>query len=569
MTVLPNAPIDPATGLQVPTIAVATDGGVSVITDSGAVYDITYTSLNLMSHVTFRDDGSLVYISDSGSLGRYVHVDHNLPTADNAKGVAGNNGSADSEFYYSNTSNYTGRSLFLPNGTLGLIANNDFANNKGLTRIAPNRVTPTEGMNAWVTSSYNTGWMQGDIKGAWLSDTDTTSVTDTNLIVNGDFSNGTTGWTAAGCSISVVNGAMRITDTDGSIAYVTQRPTLEIGKTYVIQADIVTDNMTGNMILNVGTSDGSGQTGNQTLTATGSYSFTFTATIAQPYVNFRNTAAVAGDYWDVDNVTLSLAVKDRSVNANGLQVFGTITKTAVETGADLVGYSGFSASNYLQQPYNAGLDFGTGDFSVMGWVNVASANNEQFIKRIDPTNSGNGFMIVTDSGGEVSFYRIISGSSARLWEGSDISGDGWLFIAASRSSGLFSFYENGSLVNTSADTTDYTNTSANLYIGTNESQSASCSGSMALLRISATAPTAAQIAKIYEDEKFLFQENAGATLYGTSDAVTALAHDDATDLLHVGTSQGRSVFQGLRRVDNTTDAITAAISASNNLVAEE
>jgi hypothetical protein len=48
-----------------------------------------------------------------------------------------------------------------------------------------------------------------------------------------------------------------------------------------------------------------------------------------------------------------------------------------------------------------------------------------------------------------------------------------------------------------------------------------------------------------------------------------LAHDDTTDLLHVGTSAGRSVFQGLRRVDNTTDAITAAISASNNLVVEE
>jgi hypothetical protein len=42
MTVLPDAPIDPATGLPVPTIAVATDGGVSVITDSGAVYDLTY-----------------------------------------------------------------------------------------------------------------------------------------------------------------------------------------------------------------------------------------------------------------------------------------------------------------------------------------------------------------------------------------------------------------------------------------------------------------------------------------------------------------------------------------------
>ena len=74
---------------------------------------------------------------------------------------------------------------------------------------------------------------------------------------------------------------------------------------------------------------------------------------------------------------------------------------------------------------------------------------------------------------------------------------------------------------------------------------------------------------MYEDEKVLFQENAKATLYGSSDAVTALAYDDDTDLLHAGTSAGRSVFQGLRRVDNTTDAVGAAISASNGLVAED
>ena len=94
-------------------------------------------------------------------------------------------------------------------------------------------------------------------------------------------------------------------------------------------------------------------------------------------------------------------------------------------------------------------------------------------------------------------------------------------------------------------------------------------GNHALQRLSATIPTAEQIAKIYNDEKHLFQENAKATLYGTSDAVTALAYDDDTELLHAGTSAGRSVFQGLRRVENTTDAVGSAISASNGLVAED
>ena len=95
------------------------------------------------------------------------------------------------------------------------------------------------------------------------------------------------------------------------------------------------------------------------------------------------------------------------------------------------------------------------------------------------------------------------------------------------------------------------------------------SGDIALLRVGGTIPSAEQIAKIYNDEKRLFADNAQATLYGASDAVTALGYDDTTELLHIGTSAGRSVFQGINRVENTTDAIGGSISASNGLVAEE
>jgi hypothetical protein len=92
---------------------------------------------------------------------------------------------------------------------------------------------------------------------------------------------------------------------------------------------------------------------------------------------------------------------------------------------------------------------------------------------------------------------------------------------------------------------------------------------LSLWRISATAPTAEQIAKIYNDEKVLFQPNAKATLTGNSDAVTALAHDPDTNLLHVGTSGGRSVFYGLRRVNETATAVTTAISAVDGLIVEQ
>jgi len=90
-----------------------------------------------------------------------------------------------------------------------------------------------------------------------------------------------------------------------------------------------------------------------------------------------------------------------------------------------------------------------------------------------------------------------------------------------------------------------------------------------LFRMSETALTEEQVKKMYYDERCLFHENAKCTLHGTSDVVKAIAYDDTNDVLHVGTSSGRSEFQGLNRINNTTTAVTTAISASNEFVAEQ
>jgi len=227
----------------------------------------------------------------------------------------------------------------------------------------------------------------------------------------------------------------------------------------------------------------------------------------------------------------------------------------------LVAYSGFSGSNYLEQPYNPDLDFGTGDFCVMGWVKAPNASS------ITDT------IIDRDGDGPRLRLAVVLGAlrffDGNIFDSGVIPNDVWTKFAAVRRSGQVETYINGSLVGSVASTTNFTSTTNKLTVGVDNDETDPLAGSLSLFRISATAPTAEQIAKIYHDEKVLFQENAQATLYGTSDAVTALAHDPVTDLLHVGTSAGRSVFQGLRRVDNTTDAVGTAISASNNLVVEE
>ena len=95
---------------------------------------------------------------------------------------------------------------------------------------------------------------------------------------------------------------------------------------------------------------------------------------------------------------------------------------------------------------------------------------------------------------------------------------------------------------------------------------------MSLFRISATAPTPEQIAKIYRDEKPLFQVGAKCTL-SSSDDVKAIAYDEDTGLLHVGngvngTGSGgyRDDFMGLQNVQANQRAdyhIDTAISAAN------
>ena len=428
-------------------------------------------------------------------------------------------------------------------------------------------------MLTYITSDYNTGWMNGEIKLATLSDTDDTDVTGSELVTNGTFDTDISGWTATGATLSrdtteYPAGSLQInmTTTAGG-AY--QTITTVVGKQYTITVT-GKGTATSNLVLEVGTSS----MGSEILTEVigsgateGVETLTFTATNTTTYISFGPSGTGTKTAY-LDNVSVRIAEEDRSVNNNGLQVFGTITKNPVATGADLVAYSGFSASNYLEQPYNSDLDFGTGDFSISFWFKPVSGNNYQALFHRDSLIASPASQLLIDTG--VSFApRYIIGSGYII-TGSALPTNTWSFIVMKKDAGVGMVYVNGILEGSIINPSNITNTSAVTRVGgrTNDVYPLTTS-SLALFRMSATAPTAEQIAKIYEDEKVLFQENSQATLYGSSDSVTALAYDDDTELLHVGTSAGRSVFQGLRRVDNTTDAVGATISASNGLVAED
>src|SRR6056300_319380 len=550
MTVLPDAPTDPATGLPVPTIAVATAGGVSVIKDDGTVVDLTYTASvsNEAGGVWFPDAGGIAWQSRSSSGGYvYTLVENEIPTSDK---------SAASDALYANFGQANFATIDLV--TLGTSQPRTFLDGAigsplGFTRIDEKRTAPSEGMVAYTTSTYNTGWMNGDIKGAFLSDTDDTDLVGSGeLVTNGTFDSDTdwtkgTGWT--------ISGGQAVATAVTSAAAIAQPITRTAGKVYKISVDV--SGSSGSYSLNInGAGTGDILTGDGTKTV---YTVASTTGSLDLQIQQRTGATLTGNF---DNISVKLADADRSVNAQGLVINGTVSRDPVSSGADLVAYSGFSASNYLEQPYNSDLDFGTGDFCVMGWI--GGTKSGQVFDRFDPSEAGARFSILL-AGSYTRFF-----TSLGFFDAPGLPHGQFNFLVMVRRSGVLYGYVDGNLVGSTTSSGSMTNTSANLRVGTRANTGTSpILGSLALLRISATAPTAEQIAKIYNDEKVLFQENAKATLYGSSDAVTALAYDDDTNLLHVGTSAGRSVFQGLRRVDNTTDAVGAAISASNGLVAED
>ncbi len=570
MTVLPNAPIDPATGLPVPTIAVATAGGVSVIKDDGTVASDSHP-VSVQRVAIF---GSDLFSYIQTSIG-YVAVRRNFYTR---TGVSVDNFglSSGGEVFYRHNSV---PALFptQANNAILKFDNKDFGFNQGLFRLHEDPATPAKGMVAYTTSSFQSGWQNGDIKGAWLSDTVAEVVTQNDrsadpedvgcgLVSNGNFTTDTTGWTDvsegtgsvswdASGAISLNNPAA--SSSEEGVAYQTISTVVGVPYTLTLSKS------GGGSITQIGTGIGGSQS-YQSANNNVDVFTTFVATTTTTYITLRNfnvpTPAL------VDNISVRLADPDRSINANGLAVYGSVTKAAVATGAELMGYSGFSASNYLEQPYNSDLDFGTGDFCVMGWVKFSGASTETVFRRQDAAESGARFGVDINSAQKIRFLSGVTTVDGTT----SVNTNTWVFFAAIRSSGVSSVYVNGASETSSASTDNVTNTSAILKVGLRAGGAIPlANGSLALLRISATAPSAAQIAKIYEDEKFLFQENAACTLYGASDAVTALAHDPVTDLLHVGTSQGRSDFAGLRRVNNTTTAVGVSISAVDGLIVED
>ena len=556
ITVLPDAPIDLATRLPVPTIAVATDGGCSIIKHDGTVANSSATSG--VVRVAFAET-SLVWC--------HAQTPHNWMITDKIGEVV--SGWAFTELV--RREDAIGDDY--PRGPQAISPSTRYANLGGNSFAMSNTITPStgvflyergeavaanknKGLMAKVGSVFNSGWMLGDIKGAFLSDTDDTDLVGSGeLVTNGDFAtNDLTGWVDESIgtgSVDVSSGVAVITGTDvsnrGRIAQTFSG--LTVGRTYELRFTISIETCYVSGIGN-------------TNYGVGEFTVLFVASTTNPTVRFERAGYLGQT--GVDNVSIKLADADRSVNNKGLIVNGTITRSPVADGAELVAYSGFSDSDYLESGPTNGFSIGTGDFCIMTWAKMTGSFGA--ICAIGNGTSGNKLSFKAGTTG-VGVYASTQMAYTPFASGSTR----FHHLAVVRRNGVATIYINGQALHSVASAHVVGGDGYTLMIG-NEFNIASGDqffGSLSLLRVSQTAPTADQIAKIYEDERKLFMPGAQCTLFGTSDAVTALAHDPKTNLLHVGTSAGRSTFDGLICVANTETPVTTAISAVGGMIAEQ
>lgn len=544
---LPTSPIDPSTGLPTLTIAVGTAGGVSVIKDDGTVVN---SASNVSSNSTVFFNGSLYWTYGNNRLRCPISALNSAFAQFSAISPALLPGNS-----FSNASGIVQVPFALSSlAKVGIPA----AGSVSGAIITKDGGSANDTLISTITNAYNSGWQNGDIRGAWLSDTVAETVSGSELIPLGQFINSSdiSIWSNnLGNTVSWVAGTLDTISSSVSNEIGGISLTCVIGKTYRLS---YTRGIASGLLYN---SAGAAFAAATMPDIVGNNVFIFTATATNVSINWRGAGALS--HATFDNLSVVECAADRSIKANPLTVIGSLTKSAVAAGAQLMYWSGFSAANYLEQPYSANLDFAT-DFNIAVWINpTAAAQNGTILTRTALALSGNSWELDLVSG-VVTLGRSIAGAAyADTSFGYTPPINTPTLLELVKTGGVLYLYANGKQqATTIADANSYSNTAAVLDVGIDYARTTPFVGSIALLRASATAPSADQSAFRYDTERRLFEPGAQCCIAGSSSSVTALDYDDATDLLSVATSYGVTEFQGLKAVNSYATTIGAPSSIS-------
>ena len=595
MKVLPGAPYNKSRGILQPTVACGLNNGVTVLTpihdesgpNSGSgtkgyrTFDY-YSSQSTFQtrYLSFTNENRLVM--PIGDASRYIYV---LPPPVGCDNIVINSNlnsaGEEAEFYCFNSGSSCDMQIGMYDG--GGDGERAFCNTEdehvfgwldissyhgGLTKVAYDMDTPANGMQVSIGSSYCSGYMGPNPKLCLLASTDSTDSSATNLseIPATPVISGTGNWAQSGSSwTDNGNGTFTCDGSENPGSVYIQRLGWEgTRKTLQLTVDARTSGS-----INISFHTGSANSDSPTINSTGTY-------IYQPQQGVSGNSVIYIRSVNFVGTISGLKVyseEDRSYNRKGLRVNGTITKTAVADGSSLMGYSGWSSSNFMKQEYNSQLSF-SGDYSVVFWLKLDNTSHTGFVFDRSRTDGGDRYCVYLESGSLKHFNN--DGSTSEHSASLTDYDDEWMHVVVTNSKdGWMEFWFNGVMVSRAKkDRRDLTNTNANaiLAVGTRYSMASSTNplqGSLALLRFNGAIPDANQIRKMYNAEAPMFRPHAKIGLTGASENIQGLDYDDSTGLVHVIGATGRTDLSGLVTINSTDTSTTTKISTSGGFIAEQ
>lgn len=316
LTVLPDAPFDVATGLQIPTIAVATAGGLSVIKSDGTVVNSASTSA--LISVGIASFG--VSAQRTASSYSYAVGNPNSLIAGFVLALVGTNAAPDFVRWTGGKHVSGSRSELARYGDGTAM----------LQKMRMHEAAIAKSTAVVITNTFNSGHLLSDIKRAYLCNTEVESVTATELVTNGTFDVDTAGWvSSANATLTFNAGSGVVSANAAGTATVYQTLSGLAGKTVRISATY--SGLQAGKVAKLSlysTSDiaaASGTAASGTLTAVGYVPFGVT-----PSINMVFTSAVAGgESVTFDNISVKEVIPDRSYKAAGANIYGTLVKAPV------------------------------------------------------------------------------------------------------------------------------------------------------------------------------------------------------------------------------------------------
>ena len=263
-----------------------------------------------------------------------------------------------------------------------------------------------------------------------------------------------------------------------------------------------------------------------------------------------NTGYLVGDIrgaWLANSKTV-----DRSYKANTLTENGTVTEGAVESSAEVNGYSGWSSSNNLTRASDADWDeLGTGAAYLSVWFKTSG--NSAVEDYVGFGNAGDSIRLIINIQADGTVELKDDGATANAYIASTQTYDDgvWHKMDGVRVSSTERYlYVDGVQVNSSTTDAGSLSSSGNLPLGIGVNHDGSTqyatSSTLSLARLSTTAPTATQIRQMYDAEKGMFVASAECLLQsGSTDAVLDVNVDPLTGKVLVTQTDAITVFDGL------------------------